>query len=535
MSRDRFPRLRLGALSVRASLVVAVVGTGVAGLLVGVVGLLQTQSLAAGEQRMYESSLEPATDIGQLNGLLWKARWASISQGSATDSASAKKFGDEMTKAFNQIAERIKVYRSRPVSAAERAGIETFAADWDAYLAARKRGREIKATGDLVAYDQFRISTLNPTAEKSVADLEALCQVSVSAASQLAREGGQARDRARTLIVVLLAGGLALATGLTLLVGRSTANRLGRLRHALDTMAAGDLTVTSDDSSATEIGQMSTALNQAIGRIRQAISALATSSTRLAGQAGDLFDSSRSLSTTATTAFDRTSSIGTTVNGIATSVSSVASGAEQMSASIGEIASNAAQAVAVVTDAVEVAKTTEALMVRLDTSSSEIGNVVKVITSIAEQTNMLALNATIEAARAGESGKGFAVVAGEVKDLARATATATEEIGRRVEAIQHDTESAVKALSAINEVIGRVNTYQETIASAVEEQNATTGSMTVGLSSAASGTSEVSAQMAEVVAVSEQTKTTAEASEAAASSLTELADEINAAVGAFRY
>ena len=116
------------------------------------------------------------------------------------------------------------------------------------------------------------------------------------------------------------------------------------------------------------------------------------------------------------------------------------------------------------------------------------------ITSIAEQTNLLALNATIEAARAGEAGKGFAVVATEVKDLAQETARATEDISRRVEAIQADTSGAVAAIEEITSVIARISDFQTTIASAVEEQTATTAEMSRSVTEAATGTGEIAAE-----------------------------------------
>ena len=120
---------------------------------------------------------------------------------------------------------------------------------------------------------------------------------------------------------------------------------------------------------------------------------------------------------------------------------------------------------------------TNATVSKLGDSSIEIGQVIKVITSIAQQTNLLALNATIEAARAGEAGKGFAVVANEVKELAKQTAKATEDIGRRIGAIQDDTKSAVEAIGTISGIINQVNDISNTIATAVEEQSATTNEM----------------------------------------------------------
>ena len=160
---------------------------------------------------------------------------------------------------------------------------------------------------------------------------------------------------------------------------------------------------------------------------------------------------------------------------VSKNVTTVATGAEEMGASIKEIAKNANEAARVATSAVKVAEKTNATVAKLGESSAEIGNVIKVITSIAQQTNLLALNATIEAARAGEAGKGFAVVANEVKELAKQTAKATEDISRKIEAIQADTKGAVEAIAQIGKIINQINDIQNTIASAVEEQTATTG------------------------------------------------------------
>ena len=172
---------------------------------------------------------------------------------------------------------------------------------------------------------------------------------------------------------------------------------------------------------------------------------------------------------------------------VSRNVASVASASEEMQASIREIAKNANESARVAKNAVAVAHTTNETVKKLGESSQEIGNVIKVITSIAQQTNLLALNATIEAARAGEAGKGFAVVANEVKELAKQTAKATEDIGRKIDAIQGDTKGAVKAIEEIGAIINQINDISNSIASAVEEQTVTTNEIGRSVTEAAAG------------------------------------------------
>jgi methyl-accepting chemotaxis protein len=178
---------------------------------------------------------------------------------------------------------------------------------------------------------------------------------------------------------------------------------------------------------------------------------------------------------------------------------------DNLVASIHEIARNAQDAASTARKAVDMASATSGTMAALGRSSQEIGAVIKVITSIAEQTNLLALNATIEAARAGEAGKGFAVVASEVKELARDTAKATEEIGSRIESMQGDTQRAVAAISEIGKVIEQIDTLQTKIAAAVEEQSVTTGEISRNISEATTGTSEIAENIVQVAQAAQST------------------------------
>ena len=204
-------------------------------------------------------------------------------------------------------------------------------------------------------------------------------------------------------------------------------------------------------------------------------------------------------------------------------VQTVATGIEELEASIREIAKNAGEAAKVATRAVEVASATNTTINKLGVSSAEIGKVIKVITSIAQQTNLLALNATIEAARAGEAGKGFAVVANEVKELAKETAKATEDISQKIEAIQGDTKGAVQAIAEIGSVIGRINDIQTTIAGAVEEQTATTNEIARNIAEAAKGSTEIAKSITGVAEAARETSGAATGTQKSASELSELA------------
>jgi methyl-accepting chemotaxis protein len=212
----------------------------------------------------------------------------------------------------------------------------------------------------------------------------------------------------------------------------------------------------------------------------------------------------------------------------------VAASAEEMQASIREISKAANESATVARNAVTAAGSANQTVQRLGESSVGIGKVIKVITSIAQQTNLLALNATIEAARAGEAGKGFAVVANEVKELAKETARATEDIGQKIEAIQHDTSSAVDAIAQIGNIIKEVNDISNNIAAAVEEQTVTTNEISRNVSEAAGGTTDIASNISGVATAAQDTTRGAADTQTAARALSQMAAELQTLVGRFR-
>jgi methyl-accepting chemotaxis protein len=181
-----------------------------------------------------------------------------------------------------------------------------------------------------------------------------------------------------------------------------------------------------------------------------------------------------------------------------TNVQSVASATEELTSSVTEISRQVQESSRIAAEAVTQAKKTDTRINELSQAAARIGDVVKLITAIAEQTNLLALNATIEAARAGEAGRGFAVVASEVKALASQTAKATEEIGTQIGAMQAATGESVAAIKEIGGTIGRISEIASTIAAAVEEQGAATSEIARNVERAARGTAEVATKITDV-------------------------------------
>jgi methyl-accepting chemotaxis protein len=247
---------------------------------------------------------------------------------------------------------------------------------------------------------------------------------------------------------------------------------------------------------------------------------------RLASHSDSLLAVSQQMSGTSEETSTQATAVSSAAEQVSTNIQTVATAADQLGSSVREIAKSAAEATRIATSAVEAAHHTNDDVIRLGRSSTEIGEVIKVITSIAAQTNLLALNATIEAARAGEAGKGFAVVANEVKELAKQTAQATEDIGHKIGAIRGDTDRAVESITQIGVVISQINEIQGTIAGAVEEQTATTNEIARSIGDAAQAATEIARNVSGVATAAQDTATGATETQRSAQELSMLAAEL---------
>ena len=383
---------------------------------------------------------------------------------------------------------------------------------------ARERFQEIQTANDGI--DDVLGATIEAAA---AAEQEAVAAVAAG------------MSRVKTVATVACLLGLAALTGLAVVISRSITRPLGRVKEALEALADGDLTRSAGVDSDDELGQMARSLDTAQQALRAAVHEMASNADALAAASEEMSVTAGTIAASAEETSAQSGVVSAAAEQVSRNVQIVATGADEMGVSIREIAQNTSEAARVGDSAVQIAQATNDTVARLGESSKQIGDVVKAITSIAEQTNLLALNATIEAARAGEAGKGFAVVANEVKDLAQETAKATEDIGRRVEAIQADTAGAVAAIAEITAVIARMNDFQTTIASAVEEQTATTNEMSRNVAEAAAGSSEIAGNIVSVATAAQATSSGVGETQRAAGDLARMSSDLQTLVGRFRY
>jgi methyl-accepting chemotaxis protein len=522
-------------LSVNLKIMIAITMAGLVALLIGVLGLRALASASDAAQWIYRSNVVGVSALGELKAWINQSRVDMVGHAVYPDAAVKQKFEKSFDADIIEVDTAMAEYEATTPAASPEL-VESVKTDWQKFVEiAGQQLFPLSRDNKIVAWGDVRDEQVTPLISSLRQHLDEIDAAENAAAAASAADARSAYESSRLQSILLLVLGIAASLGLGLMVARGIVRSLARVTTVCEGLADGDLTQRTGLTSRDEPGRMGRALDAAVTRLRDTVSTIGGSAVTLASASEELSTVSAQLQAGAADVAEKAGTASHASENVNVGVQSIAAGAEEMSASITEIASNASDAARVAQEGMSVAERTNNQVAELGAASAEIGDVVRLITSIAEQTNLLALNATIEAARAGELGKGFAVVAGEVKELAQQTAKATEEITERIGAIQVSSDSAATAIGEITQVIQRIGDYTTTIASAVEEQTATTGEMSRSVAEAATSSGEVARTVSGVAEVATATADGARATQQAAVDLTRLAGDLTNLVGGFRH
>jgi methyl-accepting chemotaxis protein len=511
--------------------------------LVALVGAEGIRRATVADQRMrdfYEQSFLPIRHATDARASANRLRTAVLVLEANGDAAKEKALFAEVLKAkadYDGYAPLVaKDLASTPFAKDLEAITSAFGAWWQAIAALEPLCAKV-AAGDEEpeAVAAASAAQVRPRYAELKKSFDALVEGLQAGAKGRVEQGEREGQQGRAANAALVGLSVLAAVVLGLLLTRSIVPPLRLVCEHLRAVEQGDLTRPLAMERTDELGELGRYVDSAVGQTASVLRVLAQNLEKLHGAAAGLGGLSDSLEHGAGDTQQKAELVAAASEQVSSTVQTVVNAASQLGESIQVIARDSGEAARTAQDGVRLAGEATQSVGRLTESSEQIGAVLKTIGAIAEQTNLLALNATIEAARAGEAGKGFAVVANEVKELARETAKATDEIARRIGAVQGDTQGAVKAMGEVSGLVSHISDLQAGIAGAVEQQAATTKEIGRNLTEAASGAGQISQTISGVAQVAHKTREGATAAQKAAKDLLSLSAALDAAVGRFRF
>jgi methyl-accepting chemotaxis protein len=545
-----------------------------ASIAVGVMGGTRMDNQNAGLHALYDDSLLGTESAAAIRYQLLELRTVFLSQYlfGPTDPTRFETFKNDAMARHAAVVKALESYDKTVRTADDRALFDKLKGQVTEYLAMADQSEALLRDNDFKGAIAFSREKASPVLAASLKLNEELVALNVRNGQNGLQAADEISSSGHRSVIITMISALVLLALVAELVGRSITKPLAQLIGVAKSVAAGNIDVEIDHHAADELGQFAAAnrevlaiqgallaevqrvtaatadgrirvradsdkfkgiygqllldLNGALDNLAKPIDFIGQNAGSLASSATELTAVSTQMEQNARQTSERAGVVSAASEEVSKTAQAVATAVDQMNASIREISKNASEAARVASTAVGVADSTNGSIAKLGESSAEIGKVIKVITSIAQQTNLLALNATIEAARAGEAGKGFAVVANEVKELAKETAKATEDISQKIETIQLDTQNAVQAIGQISAIIGQINDISNTIAGAVEEQSATTLDIGRNVAESARGSADIARNVTGVASSADEAMRGANQTQAAASELSKLSDEL---------
>ena len=503
--------------------------------IVGVTAIIEIKAVSAQTSEIKDRWLPSVYSIEEMRIGAGSFRRHQHAHLSATTPAEMEKCERQMAEDLLIFANGRKIYDPIPQTEEEAVIYKGFIDDWKTYqdacvpwLALSKEDRKDEARV------LFAKGPMRDAFQKADDALGHIITINNDGANHAGRTAELIADRALWILMGVSAVAAVAGLAIAWLIARSISAPVLATSQVLAKVAGGDFRGGMQDDRGDEIGDMSRSLDATLASLRTAIGSVAQESGRVSNQAGSIDSVASQVAQAAEETNRQASTASSGAEEITANMASVAAATEELSSSIVEISRNASEVADIATGASKHAASAAEELKALGLAGDEIGNAVKFISKIAQQTNLLALNATIEAASAGEAGRGFAVVAGEVKDLARQTATATTKIQELVDRIQARTASSVGTITTIVEVVQRIATLQQSVAAAVEEQSATTKEITRSIGEVTTGVREVTASVGGVAESSALSSQAATLARSTAADLLQVSKELQAVIGRFR-